>query len=274
MNAQLRDALRPQRRASDCLIVALDVPTLPDAVRLVDGLAPHVAWFKIGSELFTAAGPHAVELVLARDRDVFLDLKFHDIPRTVAAAVAAASRLGVAMMNIHVAAGDDALRAAVRVRDEIWLAPGPRSQVAGGTPTTRAARSQSRDTRPLLLGVTRLTSVGDGQDTLAQVVDTAARAKWSGLDGVIASPREAAAIKAACGPDFLVVTPGVRPAGSAPDDQRRTATPADAIRAGADYVVVGRPVVQAADPLAVVARILEEIDAVLRQETDASGRKS
>jgi orotidine-5'-phosphate decarboxylase len=274
MNTQLRASARPQRRAADRLIVALDVPTLADAARLIDELAPHVAWFKIGSELFTAAGPQAVELVLARNRAVFLDLKFHDIPHTVAAAVAAATRLGVAMMNIHVAAGDDALRAAVRARDEIWRGPSPRSPVVGGTTTTRVPRSPSRETRPLLLGVTRLTSFDDGRDTLAQVVDTSARAKWSGLDGVIASPREAAAIKGACAADFLVVTPGIRPAGSVPDDQRRTATPADAVRAGADYMVVGRPVVQAADPRAVVAAILEEIDAVLRQETDASGRKA
>src|SRR3989442_12632605 len=107
-----RDSARPERRASDRLIVALDLPTLGEAARLVDALAPYVGWFKIGSELFTAAGPEAVTLVLARDRNVFLDLKFHDIPHPVAAAVAAAARLGVMMMNIHVAAGDEAMREA------------------------------------------------------------------------------------------------------------------------------------------------------------------
>src|SRR5712692_1983120 len=264
---------RPERRASDRLIVALDLPTLGEAARLVDALAPYVGWFKIGSELFTAAGPEAVALVLARDRNVFLDLKFHDIPRTVAAAVAAAARLGVMMMNMHVAAGDEAMREAVHALAAVFPHDNTHSAANNNVPTTSPSPQSSR-ARPRLLGITRLTSIAEGQDTFAQVVEAAACAKWIGLDGVIASPREAAAIKAACGPDFLVVTPGIRPAGSAPDDQRRTATPAEAVRAGADYVVVGRPVVQAADPLAVVARILEEIDAVLRQETGASGRKS
>jgi orotidine-5'-phosphate decarboxylase len=122
--------------------------------------------------------------------------------------------------------------------------------------------------------VTRLTSLNEEQDTLAQVVEVAARAKWSGLDGVIASPREAAAIKTACGSDFLVVTPGIRPAGSADSDQRRTSTPAEAVTAGADYLVVGRPVVHAADPVSAVARLLEEIDAALRQETQTPARNS
>src|SRR5713226_8452874 len=175
MNTQLRTSAPPQRRASDRLIVALDVPTLRDARRLVDRLAPQVAWFKVGSELFTAAGPQAVDHVLSRDRHVFLDLKFHDIPRTVAAAVAAAARLGVAMMNIHVAAGDEALRAAVRALDEIQPAPSPRSPATGGTSTTQLSPSPAPAPRPRLLGVTRLTSLDDGQDTLAQVVDTAAR---------------------------------------------------------------------------------------------------
>jgi orotidine-5'-phosphate decarboxylase len=133
---------------------------------------------------------------------------------------------------------------------------------------------QSPRARPRLLGVTRLTSIAEGQDTFAQVVEAAARSKWIGLDGVIASPREAAAIKAACGTDFLVVTPGIRPAGSADGDQRRTATPAEAVRAGADYVVVGRPVVHAEDPLSVLTRIIGEIDKALHQETRAPARNS
>lgn len=239
------------RGAADRLIVALDVPTLQGAVRLIDVLAAESAWFKIGSELFTAAGPSAVEMVLARERKVFLDLKFHDIPRTVAAAVAAAVRLGVAMMNVHLAAGEEALRAAVQAIDI----------AASGT-------------RPLLLGVTRLTSIADGPETVAQVVAAAVRAQRCALDGVIASPREVTAIKAACGSQFVVVTPGIRPAGSPVDDQRRTATAAEAIRAGADYLVIGRPVLEAGDPLAALRGIITEMDSAIDQEPEMSERKS
>jgi len=229
--------------ARERLIVALDVPALSEAQRVLGELAPIVTWFKVGSELFTAAGPAAVEAVLARGRRVFLDLKFHDIPRTVAAAVAAAARLGVAMLNVHVAAGEDVLRAAV-------------AAVVSGDPRSH----------PLLLGVTRLTSLDGGSDMVTQVVDAAERAQRCGLDGVIASPREVAAIKAACGSQFIVVTPGIRPAGFAGGDQRRTATPADAVRAGANYLVVGRPVLEASNPQAALRAILADIDAAIGQE--------
>lgn len=272
-SAAPRESARPERRASDRLIVALDVPTLGEAARLVDALAPYVGWFKIGSELFTAAGPEAVALVVGRDRNVFLDLKFHDIPRTVAAAVSAAARLGVMMMNIHVAAGDEAMREAVNALAAAFPRDDPQSSANNHllmTPPT----PQSPRARPRLLGITRLTSIAEGQDTFAQVVEAAARAKWIGLDGVIASPREAAAIKAACGGDFLVVTPGIRPAGSPDDDQRRTATPAEAVRAGADYVVVGRLVVHAEDPVSALTRIIGEIDRAPHQETRAPARNS
>lgn len=211
--------------------------------------------------------------MLARDRNVFLDLKFHDIPRTVAAAVAAAARLGVMMMNVHVAAGDEAMREAVHALAAVFPRGNSHSLANDNSQTTLAPPESPRG-RPRLLGITRLTSIAEGQDTFAQVVEAAARAKWIGLDGVIASPREAAAIKTACGTDFLVVTPGIRPAGSADGDQRRTATPAEAVRAGADYVVVGRPVVQTEDPLSAVARIISEIDRALHQETRAPARNS
>lgn len=230
-------AVEPARAAVERLMVALDVPALQDASRLLDVLASRVQWYKVGSELFTAAGPRAVEVVLAHGGSVFLDLKFHDIPRTVAAAVSAAARLGVSMLNVHIAAGEAALRAAVD-----------------------AAASRSR-----VLGVTRLTSLEDGPGALADVVDAAARAKWCGLDGVVASAREVAAIKAACGREFLVVTPGIRPVGASSDDQRRHATPAVAIRAGADYLVVGRPILAAVDPLAAVSHLLQEIEAAAVQ---------
>ncbi len=225
--------------ARERLIVALDVPAVHDAVRLVDALASAVTWFKVGSELFTAAGPQAVAAVRERGKRVFLDLKFHDIPRTVASAVDAAVRLGAEMINLHVAAGEDAMR------------------LAAQTVTTRS------QPRSLLLGVTRLTSEQESPELLAAVVDAAARAKWCGLDGVIASARETAAIKAACGREFVVVTPGIRPAGAPSGDQRRVTTPADAVRAGADFLVVGRPVLSAADPVAVVARMVQEMEAAI-----------
>ena len=246
--------------ARERLIVALDVPALHDAVRLVDALASSVTWFKVGSELFTAAGPQAVAAVRERGKRVFLDLKFHDIPRTVASAVDAAVRLGAEMINLHVAAGEDALREAVHVLDDIEPVASPQSPVA----SSRITNHESRITfRPLLLGVTRLTSEQDGPEVLAAVVDAAARAKWCGLDGVIASALETAAIKAACGREFVVVTPGIRPAGAPSGDQRRITTPADAVQAGADFLVVGRPVLGAADPVAVVARMVQEMEAAI-----------
>ena len=228
------------------LIVALDVPTLDEAVRLVDVLAASVSWFKVGSELFTAVGPQAVSMVRERGRRVFLDLKFHDIPRTVAAAVGSAARLGAEMINIHITAGEEALRLAAQA---LGSGSGP--------------RNPNPEHRPLLLGVTRLTSDEDGPEVMAAVVDAAARAKWCGLDGVIASAREASAIKAACGPEFVVVTPGIRPSGVPSGDQRRVTTPADAVRAGADYLVVGRPVLTTPDPALIVSRIVQEMDAVI-----------
>lgn len=227
----------PRTSAKERLIVALDVPALDDALELVDTLASSVEWFKVGSELFTAAGPQAVAAVRERGKRVFLDLKFHDIPRTVGAAVAAAVRLGAEMINLHVAAGEGALRAAV-------TAIGPRPH-------------------PVLLGVTRLTSDAEGPEVMAAVVDAAARAKWCGLEGVIASAREAAAIKAACGQNFVVVTPGIRLSGAPGGDQRRITTPADAIRAGADYLVVGRPILTAGDPVLIVSHVVQEMDAVI-----------
>lgn len=244
----------------DRLIVALDVPSLEDATRVVDAVAGVARWFKVGSELFTAAGPRAVAMVQERGGRVFLDLKFHDIPRTMAAAVSAAGHLGVTMLNVHVAAGEEALRAAVAALAVSQSpVPSPRSPAAIG--------------RPLLLGVTRLTSIEDRPEVMAQVVDAAARAKWCGLDGVVASAREAAAIKAACGPEFVVVTPGIRPEGVNPGDQRRVATPAEALRAGADYLVIGRPVLAAADPRAVVTAILNEMDTAFHQEPREPIRK-
>jgi orotidine-5'-phosphate decarboxylase len=211
------------------LIVALDVATLDEAGDLLARLRPVVRWFKIGSELFTSAGPQAVSLVLDHGGRVFLDLKYHDIPHTVGRAVASAVRLGVSMVNVHTAGGGDMMRAAA---------------------DARAGASVS------LIGVTALTST---EEDVARVVELAHQAREAGLDGVVASPRETAAIKARCGVSFLVVTPGIRPAFVAGDDQRRSMTPGAAVRSGSDYLVVGRPVLTAPDPVRAVERILDEM---------------
>jgi orotidine-5'-phosphate decarboxylase len=201
--------------------------------------------FKVGSELFTSEGPKAVEKLSGLGFRIFLDLKFHDIPNTVSHAVVAASRLpSVRLMTIH---------------------------ASGGLKMMRAAREAvgSKKTRPKLLGVTILTSldgealerIGIAGPPSARVVALARLAQESGMDGVVASAHEIRAVREACGPDFLVVVPGIRPTNSAGDDQSRVATPADAIRAGADYLVVGRPITAAADPRAAALQIASEIAA-------------
>jgi orotidine-5'-phosphate decarboxylase len=225
----------------DRLIVALDVPNLDEARALVARLAGRVGMFKIGSQLFTAAGPDFVRELAARGEKVFLDLKYHDIPNTVANAVASASRLGVALVDVHALGGRAMLEAAV-----------------GALPAL--------GTR--LLAVTILTS--HDEETLGQigvdggVADSVKRlallARDAKADGVVASPHEVALIREACGRDFLIVTPGIRPAGSQAGDQARAATPAAARAAGADYVVVGRPVTEAADPAEAAAAIVRELE--------------
>jgi orotidine-5'-phosphate decarboxylase len=231
----------PSRR----LIVALDTSRLNQAVALARRLQGLAGCFKIGSELFTAAGPRAVEAIAALGAQIFLDLKFHDIPNTVAGAVAAAARLpGILLLNVHASGGFEMMQAAARA-----LPRGRR--------------------RPKLLGVTLLTSldaaalrrIGIAGPPAARVVKLSKLAQRAGLDGVVASPREVRAIRRACGHRFLLVVPGVRPGWAARGDQARVATPADAVRAGADYIVVGRPITAARDPHAAARRILEEISA-------------
>jgi orotidine-5'-phosphate decarboxylase len=230
------------------LIAALDVPTLAEAMDLARRTAPHLAAVKIGSQLFTAEGPRAVHAMRDLGLRVFLDLKFHDIPNTVAGAVAAARGLGVWMINVHASGGGAMLRAAAEA----------------------AARGGSLPARPLVLGVTVLTSLEESDlraafgttRTLREHVQLLAREVQSaGLDGVVASPHEIPVIREACGADFLVVTPGVRPAQADRADQRRVLTPGEAIRAGADYVVVGRPILAAPDPAEAARRIAEECQA-------------
>ena len=225
------------------LIVALDVPTLAAASKLVDTLSPTVDCYKIGKELFTSEGPAVVKMVHDRGAKVFLDLKFHDIPNTVAGAVRAAARLGVWMVNVHVCGGADMMREA--------------AQAAAASPKP-----------PLVIGVTVLTSMNEaglkevgvtGSAVGEQVVRLARLAKSNGLSGVVASAQEATTLRRAFGKDFLIVTPGVRPAGSAAGDQKRILTPRDAITAGADHLVVGRPITESADPKAAAEAILKEM---------------
>ncbi len=229
------------------LFVALDVETLAEAEALLDRFGESAPGVKIGTQLFTAAGPTAVERAHKRGARVFLDLKYHDIPNTVAGAVREATRLGVFMLNVHASGGRAMMRAAAEA-------------------ATKAA-SDFAVTRPIVLGVTVLTSLdrkalqtelGVAASVESHVLRLAERAREAGLDGCVASPREIGLLRRALGPAWKIVTPGIRPA-SRDDDQVRVATPASAIRAGADYVVVGRPITAAADPAAAMRAIIEEI---------------
>jgi orotidine-5'-phosphate decarboxylase len=232
----------------DRLIVALDVPTAAAAEALVARLGGLGVAFKVGSHLFTAAGPGLVAAMVRRGAKVFLDLKYHDIPNTVGAAAREAARLGAFMLNVHALGGAEMMRAA-------------RDGAATGA-------AMARTPRPLVIAVTVLTShteaslreaLGADVGLEEQAVRLAVQARAAGLDGVVASPHEVAAIRAACGAGFAIVTPGIRLPGAPPDDQRRTMTPAEAIRAGADYLVVGRPILQAADPAGAARAILDDL---------------
>jgi orotidine-5'-phosphate decarboxylase len=233
------------------LIVALDFDSLSTALKFAEKVVDLVGMFKVGSQLFTTAGPEAVRQVAKLGADVFLDLKFHDIPNTVAGAVLASAALpGVQLVNVHALGGSQMLHAAAQA-------------VSAGVP-------MGAD-RPRLLAVTLLTSmdaktireVGIGGPPNSRVVKLAKLSQKAGVDGVVASVQEAKAIRKACGREFLIVTPGVRPktAESKKDDQARTATPREAIRAGADFIVVGRPILTATDPRASAQEIVDEIAA-------------
>ncbi len=225
------------------VIVALDFPNGEQATSFVDRLPPGSCRLKVGKELFTREGPALVRRFVAQGHDVFLDLKYHDIPHTVARACEAAAALGVWMVNVHACGGSKMMSAARQALDTI------------------------EGRRPLLIAVTVLTSMS-GEDLAEigvdaspeqQVLRLAALTKASGLDGVVCSPREAALLRAEIGRDFTLVTPGVRPRGASLDDQTRVLTPVEAIQQGSDYLVMGRPITQAADPVAVLAAVNREL---------------
>ena len=229
------------------IIVALDVPTAEQAERLAREIAPAVGAFKIGKELFVSAGPDIVRKIRATGASVFLDLKFHDIPNTVAKAVAAATRLDVQMLTIHTSGGSEMMRAADKSAQETAKATGT--------------------TAPLVLGVTVLTSannatlaeIGCEPSTENQVLRLARLAVQSGLRGLVCSPLEIVALRKTIPPDVQLVTPGIRTGAEPADDQKRTLTPHEAIQAGASWLVIGRPIYAATNPRAAAEKILESI---------------
>lgn len=233
---------------SDRILVALDFADAASAIGMADRLRGRVGGFKIGKQLFTAEGPELVRRLTARGDRVFLDLKFHDIPNTVAGAIASALRLGVWMVNVHASGGRAMMAAAREAADKAAETGGTRALVIGVTVLTS-------------LDAAALEETGVRDEPAAQVERLATLARRAGLDGVVCSPQEIALVRKACGPGFLIVTPGIRgaSAASAPDDQQRTATPAGAVQAGADYLVVGRPITAASDPAGAADRIAAEI---------------
>jgi orotidine-5'-phosphate decarboxylase len=235
--------VKPRER----LIFALDVEHFGEAQRLVGLLKGHIGLFKVGKQIFTHAGPKVIDMIRRKAEHVFLDLKFHDIPNTVAKASEEAAKLGAAMFTVHSMGGYEMMKRAVE--------------------SSRNVAKQLNVPKPLILAVTILTSmdqatleeVGIQTPLEEQVIRLATLAKKAGVSGVIASPREISLIRERCGPDFLIVTPGVRPASATKDDQKRTLTPGEAVRAGADYIVVGRPIKDAENPVKAADEIVREM---------------
>ncbi len=233
----------------DRIVVALDVETAAQALTLVEQLRGLVGMFKIGKQLFTAAGPNIVRQVVGQGEKVFLDLKFHDIPNTVAAAGIAAARLGVSIFNVHALGGSAMMRATVDAIND--------------------AAERENFIKPLILAVTILTShdqvslheIGLERSIQEQVVRLATLAAAAGIHGVVASPQEILPLRQTIdNPNFVILTPGVRPAGAALNDQKRVMTPGAAVLAGADYLVIGRPITSAENPAAAAQKIREEIE--------------
>jgi orotidine-5'-phosphate decarboxylase len=224
------------------LIVALDVPDRAAAIQAVDRLSGHVGYFKVGLEIFTREGPRLVEEIRGRGEKVFLDLKLHDIPNTVAGAVRSACKLGIQMVTLHASGGPKMLAAADQ-------------------------EARSSNSPPLLLAVTALTSLSEAEinglgvpGSVEQWVGRlAAVARDSGIPGIVASSRELSMLRSEFGNTFQYVIPGIRPAGTALQDQSRAAAPGEAVKAGADYIVVGRPILQAPDPAKAADQIVKEI---------------
>ena len=229
------------------MIVALDVPTAAAAGKIVAAIGGSAVIYKIGLQLYTSEGPQVVRELLSSGRKVFLDLKFHDIPNTVASAVREAASLGVHMLTVHATGGEKMLRAAA----EAGRAVNPDLKVLAVTVLTS-------------LDETDLTKIGVEGPVLDEVMRLAALAMANGGHGVVASAREAGELRRQLGRDFIIVTPGVRPAGSEHGDQARVVTPAEAVAAGADYIVVGRPIIEAANPGQAARGILVEVQKVSR----------
>ncbi|MBL7084793.1 MAG: orotidine-5'-phosphate decarboxylase [Candidatus Omnitrophica bacterium] len=224
------------------LIVALDTDDLKVVRQLVDKLKPLVRIFKVGAQLFTACGPAVLQLIQEKGANVFLDLKFHDIPNTVSHSVEAACRYNPLMLTVHTLGGSQMLQAAVAARNQT----GAKTKILGVTILTSLDKAA-------------LEEIGLSASVNEEVLCLTQMAKACGLDGIVASPQETAILRQSLGEDFIIVTPGIRPAGPMRDDQRRTMQAKEAIAVGADYLVVGRPITQAPDPLTAVEKMLEEM---------------
>lgn len=240
--------LRPSVSIRERLILALDVDDLERARTILKLLAGEVGMFKVGKQLFTHAGPQAVKLIHDMGGEVFLDLKFHDIPTTVAKAAVEATRLGVKMFNVHASGSLEMMRLTVRE-------------------VSRVCRQESLR-KPIMLAVTVLTSLNENDlkkvgvtgEVADQVVRLALLSREAGMDGVVAASHEVTVIRSACGRRFVIVCPGIRPGRTKRSDQKRVMTPAEAVRAGVDYIVVGRPIMEAKDPLSVTREIISEME--------------
>jgi orotidine-5'-phosphate decarboxylase len=231
----------------DKIIVPLDVPTYEDAIALLDKL-PEVTFWKVGLELFTSSGSQILEVLKSREKRIFLDLKFHDIPNTVAGACRSAARYGVDLLTIHATNGRDGLKAAAEA--------------------VQQGANQTGVAPPKLIAITLLTSISSRQlafdlrvplELPEYTLEMALMAKSSGLDGAVCSPQEARQLRDSCGADFLLVCPGVRPDWAEKGDQKRTFTPTEAVKSGANYLVIGRPITAAADPKLAWEKICEEL---------------
>jgi len=235
--------------ARERLVLALDVNNFESAEKLVEKLNNYVGVFKVGSQLFTAEGTKVIKMINKKGGKVFLDLKFHDIPNTVARAAEVATKLGVYIFNVHTSGGYDMMKVAAGAAKKTSLVLGIN--------------------KPLILGVTLLTSInqeilereiGVKRKLKEQVVHLARLAQSAGLDGVVASPKEIKEIREACGEDFVILTPGIRPANESKDDQKRVMTPGEALKLGSDFLVVGRPIRNASHPVEAAKEILKEME--------------